>query len=88
MNTPSMQAETEQLGRFGHHPDPAIDFCVEVECIEGMTYDASVGLQTPSTVKQRVDRAMTFRVGGDEGCVAAKQIVRDCDQRLRAMGAA
>ena len=29
--------EKERLGRFGHHPDPATDFAVEVDAIEGLT---------------------------------------------------
>jgi hypothetical protein len=32
------------LGLFGHHPDPEIDFCIEVEALEGEAYEVSVGL--------------------------------------------
>lgn len=73
----------EHLGRFGHHPDPAIDFCVEVEIIEGMAYDARVGTITRKTLEDRVFRAMTFNVGGDAGAVNAKGTLRAIDNTLR-----
>ncbi len=64
------------LGKFGHHPDPAIDFCVEVDCLIGMEYDARVGLIPKEEFEKRYDRAMDFRVGGDQCAVAAKQALR------------
>lgn len=33
-----------QLGFFRHHPDPSTDFCVEVEAVEGMAWDACIFL--------------------------------------------
>lgn len=30
----------ENLGRFGHHPDPAIDFEIEVEALSSLLYNA------------------------------------------------
>lgn len=67
------------LGRFGHHPDPANDFCIEVEAIEGMAYDVSVGLDGSDDYELycRIHEAMSFRVGGDEIAVRAKQRLRD-----------
>jgi hypothetical protein len=67
---------TEQLGRFGHHPDPAIDFCVEVEELEGLAYNHSVGFFPDPGLAERIDRALEFRVGGDPDCVAAKAALR------------
>lgn len=66
------------LGRFGHHPDPAIDFCVEVESLEGRLYDASWGIngETVDAVLSSIRDAMTFRVGGDQSAVLAKKILR------------
>lgn len=64
----------EPLGRFGHHPNPAIDFCVEVECLEGMAYDRGVGDAVPD-LEKRLSRALAFRVGGDEIAVKAKQLL-------------
>lgn len=67
---------SEKLGRFGHHPDPATDFCVEVDAIEGMARDAAVGLIDCADVQKRVDRAMQFTVGGDPLAVSAKYKLR------------
>ena len=74
--------ETEKLGRFGHHPDPAIDYCVEVEAIGGMTYDACAEQAMPALaeVSKRIDRAMDFRVGGDKDAVGAKHMLRVCER--------
>ncbi|MFG1304217.1 hypothetical protein V5F34_08760 [Xanthobacter autotrophicus] len=33
LNAPPAESG-ETLGRFGHHPDPAVDFCLEVEVRE------------------------------------------------------
>lgn len=62
-----------ELGRFGHHPDPAIDFCVEVEIIEGLAYDVKVGLAEKKAVEDRIFRASMFRVGGDGNAVEARK---------------
>lgn len=62
----------EKLGRFDWHPDPAIDFCVEVDVLDGMVYDAKIGLLDPETVNERIFKAMSFNVGGVERAVAAK----------------
>lgn len=79
--TPSPQ--TNALGRFGHHPEPANDFCIEVEAIQGQLFDATHGISKPGTVpvtikevRARIEKAMDFRVGGDEIAVAAKQTLR------------
>jgi hypothetical protein len=49
---------TEKLGRFGHHPDPVVDFCVEVDIIEGLIADVDAGIQEWETVADRVFKAM------------------------------
>lgn len=76
----------ERIGRFGHHPDPAIDFCVEVEAIEGEAININIGFTngTPSRseLMERVERALTFRVGGDLNCVDAKQKLREISVAL------
>jgi hypothetical protein len=74
---------TEQLGRFGHHPDPAVDFCCEVEAIEGLACDAGAGLTTLDEVKERIDRAMTFTVGGDPWAVNAKARLRNMEADMK-----
>lgn len=65
-----------ELGKFGYHPDPAIDFCIEVDALEGLHYDVSVGAGDKEELRRRVERAMQFRVGGDLSCVKAKEAVR------------
>jgi len=71
-----------QLCRFGHHPDAAIDFCIEVEEIEAIAACARLGLtgfgheQDRETLDSRIERAMDFRVGGDAGAVSAKAALR------------
>lgn len=62
--------------RFGHHPEPAIDFCCEVDAIEGMLADWKAGLTSHEDVGARMARAMQFRVGGDAHAVAAKDRLR------------
>jgi len=65
---------------FGHHPVPAIDFCIEVEAILGEMENRRLGFGngTPaqSELQARVERAMAFRVGADEHAVLAKQVLR------------
>lgn len=73
---------TEILSRFGHHPDPAIDFCVEVEELEAIGESARLGLtgfgheQDRETLDPRIESAMEFRVGADACCVSAKAALR------------
>lgn len=75
----------ERLGRFGHHPDPAIDFCVEVEELMGIATDRRLGVANldDDTLESRVDLAMQFRVGGDRGAIDAKGELRAIDEWLR-----
>lgn len=61
---------TDSLGRFGHHPDPAIDFEIEVECLLARKFDADHGQPDP-TLWDDTAIAMAFRVGGDECAVRA-----------------
>lgn len=68
---------------FGHHPDPAVDFCVEVDQIEGEVYDAKHGLVPYQPVEDRVFKAMQFRVGGVPEAVAAKGRLRIAENYLK-----
>lgn len=85
-------ALTEKPGRFGHHPDPAIDFCVEVETLDGEWLNTKIGFMngTPSAdeLRRRTDRAMDFQVGGDLNAIGAKSILRVIDGEMGARGAA
>jgi hypothetical protein len=72
------------LGRFGHHPDPANDFCVEVEEIQSIAEDRKIGFANPddASLEGRIFRAMQFNVGGDEIAVKAKALLREIDARV------
>jgi hypothetical protein len=69
------------VSKFGHHPNPAIDFCVEVEALLGEIENRRVGFEngTPSQTEldARIERALSFRVGGDPSAVMAKQQLRN-----------
>lgn len=77
---------TEPLGRFGHHPDPADDFCVEVECLQSEWENHKTGFMngTPSRreLEDRAFRAMQFRVGGDQAAIAAKGTLREIEREM------
>lgn len=82
-----MMNGTEQLGRFGHHADPAIDFCMEVQDIEALLCSSKgtpAARLTGVQLRERVARAMEFRVGGDKHAVNAKQILRGIEKALTA----
>jgi hypothetical protein len=70
-------------GRFGHHADPANDFCIEVECLTARLYNARIGFnksglepETVESVQRDIERALQFRVGGDPIAVRAMQELR------------
>lgn len=70
---------------FGHHPDAAVDFCLEVEAIENDLTDRAAGLQPQiADIEARIDRAMQFKVGGDTGAVVAKNSLRTIEQAFKA----
>lgn len=75
--------DTETLGKFGHHPDPAIDFEVEVDDLIGMAYNRRTGFDPEPSLDARVERAMRFRVGGIPSCIEAKDSLREIDAALR-----
>jgi hypothetical protein len=71
----------EKMGRFGHHPDPANDFCVEVEAIEGLIFNFNAGIDRNSAnIGTRIARAMQFTVGADEIAVKAKARLREIER--------
>jgi hypothetical protein len=71
-------------GRFGHHPDPAIDFEVEVDALTAINTDRKLGFYNPEgdSLTRRVERAMQFRVGGVPSCVSAKGNLRRIEASL------
>jgi hypothetical protein len=73
----------EKLGRFGHHPDPAIDYCVEVEELEGMMFNRRVGFDAEPSLDERVGKALGFSVAGDQNAIGARQTLKEIDAELR-----
>ena len=74
---------SDALGRFNHHPDPAIDFCIEVEELQAISIDIALGLASKferQSFGDRLFNAMSFRVGGDEGAIAAKAMLRELEK--------
>lgn len=81
-------AGEDALARFGHHPDPATDFCIEVTELECIVTDKELGLRDDEEIPlSRIARAMSFRVGGDEIAVGAKQHLREIEDRAAALNA-
>jgi hypothetical protein len=62
----------EKLGRFGHHPDPAIDFEVEVESLESIWIDRE-RYPLDESFLRRMQRAVAFKVGGHPVAVEARR---------------
>ena len=52
----------EVLGRFGHHPEAAIDYECEIDALIGMAYDRLTGMQEHADLEDRIRKAMEFRV--------------------------
>lgn len=81
-NAPRVTQADEPLGRFGHHPNPAIDFLVEVESIERLAEElrkcvTHIGHEADyAALPSRIERALEFRVGCDSRCVEAKGRLR------------
>ena len=73
---------TQTLGRFGHHPDPATDFEVEVESLDSIITDKERGLRAGEPLPlERIRRAMEFRVGGVPTAISAKSVLRHIESR-------
>jgi hypothetical protein len=81
----------EKLGRFGWHPDPAIDFETEVGDLDAELTNLKNGFEngTPplAELMTRIERAMTFRVGAVETCVTAKARLRELEKEAAALAA-
>lgn len=81
----------ERLGRFNHHPDPAIDFCIEVESLQGRLRSARLGIAKPgeapeciSCIKADIQRALEFTTGGDPNAIDAKWLLRELEREAAA----
>lgn len=74
--------QTETLGKFGHHPDPAIDFEIEVGDLVAEAFNADHGMVERAPVVARIRKAMEFRVGGVPRAVSAKGDLRALETRF------
>jgi len=83
-----VSAATDAVGRFGFHPDPAIDFCEEVGDILARHHSIALGNEADDpTLDKRIFTASMFRVGGDQGAVGAKMVLRRIEaERVRGFG--
>src|SRR4051812_39105630 len=52
---PQVGAVGDALGRFGHHPYPANDFCIEVECLQARLYNARIGFNKAGLEPETVE---------------------------------
>lgn len=82
------KTEPEKLGRFGHHPDPADDFILEVQEIEQEWGHLKIGFEngTPSIeeLRKRVSRAMNSGPFITEACQMAKDALRQVEREMAA----
>ncbi len=49
------RARDQSLGRFNWHPDPVIDFLIEVEGLENRVWDRERGICKPGKTPERLD---------------------------------
>lgn len=71
---------TQRLSTFGHHPDFTTDIEVEAEVIEGLVYEALVGMRTYDEVRSRVSHTKgIMNMSGSLyfGAQQAKQRIRN-----------
>ncbi len=75
------------VGRFGHHPDRADDFCIEVEILQAEWHNLRVCFDngTPSLAefKDRVFKAMQAGPFVTERCLNAKTLLRSIERQLQ-----
>jgi len=69
-------------GRFDHHPDPAIDYLIEVDAIAGLVEDVRAGIQERRPVEDRIFKASMFRVGADVRCVEARRKLLELESEV------
>lgn len=49
-----------ELGIFGHHPDPSTDFTIEVEALEGLMVEVRARLRSQWPFWGRLSRLLRF----------------------------
>lgn len=85
------------LGRFGQHPDPIIDYSVEVECIQSMVADYKMSGRafgdddkpvTLDEMMRRIWKANGFRVGVVPEALSARRALVECVSEMEPIYAA
>jgi hypothetical protein len=69
----------ERLCRFNHHPDPVIDFEIEVEEIQGEVWNWRHGVQTignTADLLRRAGNALDFKFVPGGECQRAMELLR------------
>jgi hypothetical protein len=69
--------------RYGHHPDRVMDFCIEVDCCEGLVADVQADFATYDDVCERFTRAREFIAGVDEYAINAKAALNRATDALK-----
>lgn len=54
-------ATGQRLGRFGHHPEPEIDYECEIDALIGIAYER-LTMGGHSDLEERITKAMAFQV--------------------------
>lgn len=82
-------ATAEILCRFGHHPDAAIDFCIEVEVLQGMIFDVTRRLTSddPDTLRRRIEVALSRQFLDQNARDAGRLLAAEGRKLLAFMGA-
>ena len=77
---------TSKLGRFGWHPDPAIDYCVEVNDLvcEHYAMGCGISILTLPELQDRIFKASMFRVGGDLDAINSRADLRKLEKLMDA----
>lgn len=76
--------DAEAVGRFGFHPNPTIDFCVEVKSLVALAGELDHGTSpaTKAEIVERITKAMEFCVGGDLWAIGAKDRLRELEREM------
>lgn len=77
-----MKHKDDKCGRFGWHPDPAIDYCVEVNDLvcEHKNIGYGIGVLTIPELQDRIFKASMFRVGADLDAIEARAELRKLEE--------
>lgn len=68
--------EMEKLCRFNHHPNPAIDFCIEVEELTSLFYDAMyIDASLFTEYNKRLPKALDFIARVDTNAINASKFI-------------